>query len=74
MKYYKIPTNEQRLRRLIFKELNTFEVALLAERIIYICKETMAEIKEKPEKYHNMLIHPSQYDGMCKKAINILEN
>lgn len=69
----KIPTNEQRLMRLIYEELNTFEVALLSERIILICKETLAQIKEKPEDFTNRIIHPSHYQSMCNKAITILE-
>jgi len=46
-------TNEQVLKRIINKELNTFQIGILRERIIKICELSLEDIEKNPKKWIN---------------------
>ena len=56
----KIKTNEQSFKEL-FKELNSVEVALLRERILKIFEITLDDIKNNPENWNGIFVHPRLY-------------
>jgi len=56
----KSKTNDQMLIELI-KTNSPMQNALLRERIVTIMGITMDSINESPEKWGNMMIHPSLY-------------
>lgn len=69
-------TNEQKLRKLIFKELDTVEVALLTERILCIADLTLQSIEQEPERWTPEKIpvfSKEVYIKLCRKIKQHLE-
>lgn len=62
----KYPTNEDCFKAL-FKELDSVEVALLRERVLFAFELTMQSIEQEPEKWRGMFIHPSLYKKLNEK-------
>lgn len=62
----KFPTNEDMFKSL-FKDLDSVEVALLRERVIFAFELTVQSIKEEPEKWKGAFIDPRMYLKLTEK-------
>lgn len=62
----KFPTNEDMFKSL-FKELDSVEVALLRERVMFVSELTCKSIKEEPEKWNKSFVSPHLYLKMHEK-------
>lgn len=68
----KTKTNEQLLRGLL-KDLNTYEAAILRERLLKIAELTRQDIKENPENYENFVCPPQIMIAVCDKIDHYLK-
>lgn len=62
----KFPTNEDMFKSL-FKDLDSVEVALLRERVMFASELTVKSIKEQPENWKNGFIDPRMYLKLHEK-------
>lgn len=67
-----IQTNEQRIRALL-KDLNTYETAILAERLICIAKMTKEHISTDHTPFNTFVTTADLFANVCDKVLKNLE-